>query len=63
MEHMKRMLVVVVAVVVAGAALMYVHRNMYKNCGDVKIQCTGTEDASGQCSGNQKIRQSTEIAD
>jgi uncharacterized protein YxeA len=39
MEHMKRMLVIVVAVVVAGAALMYVHRNMYKNCGEnVKVQ-------------------------
>ncbi len=39
MEHMKRMLVVVVAVVLAGAALMYVHRQMYKNCSnDVKVQ-------------------------
>ena len=38
MEHMKRMLVVVIAVVLAGAALMYIHKNMYKNCGDVQVQ-------------------------
>ena len=40
MEHMKRMLFVIVAVVAAGAGLMYVHKNMYKSCNsqDVKIQ-------------------------
>ena len=41
MEHMKRMIVVVVALVLAGAGLMYVHRNMYKNCADnVEVQYT-----------------------
>lgn len=39
MEHMKRMLVIAAAVILAGAGLMFVHRHMYKNCTDnVKVQ-------------------------
>ena len=60
MEHMKRMLVIVAAVVVAGAALMYVHRNMYKNCGnDVQVQhyeTTGEEDQDGRRYKNSPIQ-------
>lgn len=39
MEHMKRMLVIAAAAVLAGAGLMFVHRHMYKNCADnVQVQ-------------------------
>ncbi len=42
MEHMKRMLVIAAAAVLAGAGLMYVHRNMYKSCDEnVQVQSGG----------------------
>ena len=47
MEHMKRMVFVILALVAAGAVLMYVHKNMYKNCGseDVKVQSMADQES------------------